>query len=238
MAAAASTKGVFRPGDAVPSAYSRAVRLELELRDLVLASWPVPPETVAQAVYPGLEPAEVDGRTLISLAAVRFAGGRLGRLRVPPFSQLNVRTYVRFEGRQAVFFVRSYVTLGGIGGALLGAPFRAARIRVAPGFVEVPGAGVRIGFAPGEPVEPGVLGRHEVGLFEAAGLRAFRIEREPAAWRRAELAGEPRTDVLLALGFDVARPDSVLYATGGSLAFGLPPRLVSGASSSPRRSRR
>lgn len=214
------------------------MRLELELRDLVLASWPVPEEDVARAVYPGLEPAEVDGRTVVSLAAIRFAGGRLGRLPVPPFSQLNVRTYVVFEDRLAVFFLRSYVTPGGIGGVLFGAPFRAARIRVTPGLVDVPGAGVRIRFAPGEPVEPGELGRHEVGLFEAAGLRAFRIEREPAVWRRAELAGEPRVDALLALGFDVGRPDSLRYATGGAFALALPPRLVSGASSAARRSRR
>ena len=134
--------------------------------------------------------------------------------------------------------LRSEATLGGIGGVLLGAPLRAARIRVAPDLVDVPGAGVRIPFAFGEPAEPGELGRHQIGLFEAAGLRAFRMERHAAAWRRAELVGEPRADALLALGFDVPRPDSLLYATGGSFTFELPPRLVSGVSSSARRSRR
>ena len=68
------------------------------------------------AVGNGLEPALVDGRHLVSIVGLRFGGGRLGRLPVPRFTQLNVRTYVEWEGRTAVFFLRSYATRRGPAG--------------------------------------------------------------------------------------------------------------------------
>jgi hypothetical protein len=202
------------------------VRLTLEVRELLLASWTTDRDSVARAVYPGLEPVEVGGRHLVSLAALRFAGGRLGRVPVAPFAQLNVRTYVRHEGRPAVYFLRSYVTLGGLGGALLGAPLRAARIRMRAGRVDVPAAGVSLPYATGARADVGDLAGHEVGLFEAAGLRTFRIERGPAEWRRAAPAGASRADVLLALGFAVEGDPELAYAEGGSFAFDVPAARV------------
>ena len=155
----------------------------------------------------------MDGEHLASVVAVRFRGGGLGRLPVLPFSQLNLRTYVEADGEPAVLFLRSYVTPGGLAGILFGAPFRpAARVRVREDAVRAPGAGIDRRFRPGGVTDPGDLGRHEVGLYEAAGLRRFRVERGPAEWRSAEPVGDPRADGLLAVGLDVSGPPRIALA--------------------------
>jgi uncharacterized protein YqjF (DUF2071 family) len=205
------------------------VRLRLPVRHLVLASWPVEPAAIARAVPPGLRPAAVEGRHLVTIAALRFGAGRLGRLPVPPFSQLNVRTYVEHEGATAVFFLRSYVTVGGLGGIFFGAPFKPARIRVDPGRVESRSAGVSLAFRATGAAEPGELGFHELGLYEAGGLKAFVVERGPAAWSAAEPAGPVRADVLLSLGFEPAGEPALAYASDASFATELPSRDASRA---------
>ena len=174
----------------------------------------------------------MDGRHLASVVAIRFGAGHVGRLPMPPFTQLNVRTYVEDEGETAVLFLRSYVTPGGLPGILAGAPFRPARIRFEPGLVRAKGLGVRIPFRIGEATHPGELGGHERGLFEAAGLRRFDVERGPAQWRAAEPDGEIAVPVLHALGLDPTGSPSLLYTEDTSFATSLPPR------SSASRSRR
>ena len=214
------------------------MRLSLSVRRLLVASWPVRREEVARVVYPGLEPDEVEGVHLASLVAIEFGGGRLGLLPVPPFAQLNARTYVRHGGERAVYFLRSYVTPGGLAGAVLGAPFRAARISVGRERVSVPAAGVSIPYRVGAEVNAGPLAAHEFGLYEAAGLRAFRIRRGSAEWRAAEPAGPVRADALLALGFDVSAPPSLVYARDASFECEVPPRAVPSAKRVASRSRR
>jgi len=203
------------------------VHLRLPVKDLLLTSWPVPPAEIGRAVGAGLRPARVDERHLVSVVALRFGAGRLGALPVPPFSQLNVRTYVEHEGRTAVFFLRSYVTAGGLGGILFGAPFKAARIRLARDRVEAPSAGVSLAFRLTGPTEPGELGRHEVGLYEAGGLREFTVERGPADWWTAEPTAPVRADVLLSLGFETAGEPTLVYASGASFATEVPSRAAS-----------
>ncbi len=203
------------------------MRLDLSVRDLVVASWRADPKAIGRVAGLNLRPAEVDGRHLVSLVALRVGGGRLGALPLPPFSQLNVRTYVEHAGKVAVFFLRSYVTPLGLPGILLGAPFRPARIRVRPDSVRAGSPGVRLDFALGGETEPGELGTHELGLYEAGGLREFRVERGPAQWRAAEPVGPARADVLLSLGFDVTGPPTVAYASGASFSTGLPSSAAS-----------
>jgi hypothetical protein len=200
------------------------VRLRLTVRQLVVASWPVVPEAVSRVAPAGLAPARVDGDFLASLVALRFGGGRLGPLPVPPFSQLNLRTYVEADGEPAVLFLRSYVTPGGLPGILLGAPFRPARIRMREDAVRAPAAGVSLTLRLGAQTDPGDLGRHELGLYEAAGLKRFRIERGPADWRAATPAGEQRADGLLALGFDVTGPPRIAVAGETWFETDVPPR--------------
>jgi len=208
------------------------VRLSLPVIRLLLASWPVDPAAIERLAPGGLAPATVDGRHLASVVAVRFGAGRLGRLPSPPFTQLNVRTYVEDDGEAAVLFLRSYVTWAALPGILAGAPFRFARIRFDPGLVRAKGLGVRIPFRVGGPADAGELGGHEHGLFEAAGLHRFDIERGPAEWRSAEPAGEIEAPVLHALGLDPTGPPSLLYTEGTSFVTSIPP------SSSSSRSRR
>jgi hypothetical protein len=146
---------------------------------------------------------------------------------VPPFSQLNARVYVQFEGEQAVFFLRSLVTAGGLGGFLFGAPYRLAWIRVRPGELSAPGIGVRLRYEIGQAeATPGLLGRHELGIFEERGLRAFRVRRGPAEWRHAELGESPRLDLVRALGFDVAGEARLVYSPEASFAADVPPRRL------------
>jgi hypothetical protein len=208
------------------------VRLRLAVRNLLLASWPVDPAAIERVAPGGLAPATVDGRHLASVVAIRFGPGRLGRIPAPPFAQLNVRTYVEDAGEPAVLFLRSYVTWPALAGILAGAPFRLARIRFEPGLLRAKGLGVRIPFRVGEPTDPGELGGHERGLFEAAGLRRFDVERGPAQWRAAQPEGAIEVPVLHALGLDPAGPPSLLYAADTSFVTSLPPR------SSASRSRR
>jgi uncharacterized protein YqjF (DUF2071 family) len=202
------------------------VLLSLQVRDLLLASWEAEPERIASALPPGLAPAPVDGRHLVTIAALRYTGGRLGRIPVAPFSQLNVRAYVEHEEEPAVVFLLSRVTLPGMAAALLGAPYRPARLRVARGKAEAPGLGVSIAYEARGAHDPSPLTEHVLGLYEAAGLRAFRIRRGPAVWQRAETIAPARADPLVALGFDVSAPPSLLYAESAAFEAELPPRRI------------
>ena len=96
--------------------------LRHHVRDLVLASWETDADRVARVLPAGLEPATVNGRHLVTIAALRWDGGRLGLLPVPHFTQVNVRVYARHRGETAVVFLALRVTPLGMGGALLVAP--------------------------------------------------------------------------------------------------------------------
>ena len=202
------------------------MRLRLEIRDLLLASWEIDQESVGRALPPKLVPAEVDGRFLVTAVCMRVRGGRLGRLPVPPFSQLNVRTYCTWDGEPAVFFVRAHVTPLGMGGALLGAPYRPSLLRLQKGFARAPGLGFSLRYELGGEAEPGPLGRHELGIFEAAGLRGFRVQRGPASWQAGEPSGAVVSDLLLALGFDVRGAPELLYAPETSFETDMPARRL------------
>jgi Uncharacterized conserved protein (COG2071) len=175
-----------------------------------------------------LEPTRLDRRFFVSLAAFRVEGGRAGRYPVPPYSQLNVRTYVSRQGEPAVFFVASRVTAGGLPAVLLGAPFRYGRVRVREGSVSAPGRGVQIRYRAGERTDPGLFGGYELGLFENDGLRELRIERGETAWQRAETIQPPSADFLVALGFHPRGEAELLYAARSSFGFEVPSRRKSG----------
>lgn len=207
------------------------MHLSLHVRDLLLATWETDRESVVRVLPSGLEPAEVDGRHLVSVAALRYTGGRVGRMPAPPYSQLNVRTYTAPRGEPAVFFVTARVSVLGLGGAFLGAPYRIARLRLRRGSVEAPGLGVSFRYEVDGPAEAGPLGEHELGLFEAGGLRSFRIRRQAVDWRRAEPAAPPRADLLVAYGFELVGPPELLYAERASFELELPAEKISASRS-------
>ncbi len=211
--------------------------LTFTARDLVLASWSVPVATVDRMLPKGLEPAIVDGENaLVSIAAFRNSRVRTNGHRTPGYSQLNVRTYVTREGEPAVYFLSMRVTALGLGGIFFGAPFRSASINVREGAVTAKGLGVSLRYRPrAEPLEVPVLdtvqlGGHDVGYFLSAGLRRIVAEHEPFRWVPVELAGSPRLDPLLAFGFDVGAPVSLLYAKETGFKVKLPPEKASGSS--------
>jgi Uncharacterized conserved protein (COG2071) len=202
------------------------MQLRLEIRDLLLASWETDQESVARALPPQLEPADIEGRFLITAVCMRVRGGRLGRFPVPRFSQLNLRTYCTWHGEPAVFFVRSHVTALGMGGALLGAPYRPSVLRFRKGFISAPGLGFFMRYEVRDEAEPGPLGRHELGIFEAGGLRAIRVQRRPASWWGADVGIQGRSDMLLALGFDVRGTPELLYTAETSFDTEVPARRL------------
>jgi hypothetical protein len=202
------------------------VQATLRVRDLVIASWETSRASVRNVLPPGLEPTDVDGRLLVSIVAFHVQGGRLGRLPILPFAQLNVRTYVNWRKEPAVFFVGTRVTTGGVPGRVLGAPYRQARLRVREGSVRADGLGVSLQFRVAGPADPGPLGRHELGLFENKGLRAFRIQRGDSEWRRAEAVEPARGDFLVALGFEPRGEPELLYAAHASFETEVPPERV------------
>jgi hypothetical protein len=213
------------------------VRLSLQLRHLLLASWPVDPELVERALPASLVPVEIDGESIASVVTFRCTGGRLGALPVVPFSQLNVRLYAEAEGEPAVYFVRAYVTVGGLAGAFLGAPYKPARIRVRRGRVRAPSLGIRLAYeVDAAEASPGLLGRHELGIFESAGLRSIRVARGPADWYGADLVEEPKAELLTALGLDAAGPPRLVYSPSASFSTEAP--APSWPSSSASRARR
>jgi hypothetical protein len=202
------------------------VLLRVDVDDLVIASWPTSREAVARTLPPGLAPAEIAGRQLVSVVALRYGGGRLGLLPIPPFSQLNVRVYVTWRDEPAVFFLAARVTPPGLGGILFGAPYRPARLRFGPGLVEAPGLGLSLPYRPDGPGDPGPLGAHELGIFEAAGLRAIRIRRGEARWQRAVPDGPVRADLLPAHGFEVSAEPELYYTERASFEAEVPPRRL------------
>jgi len=202
------------------------VQATLRVRDLVIASWETSRESVRNVLPGGVEPTEVDGSLLVSIVAFHVQGGRLGRVPILPFAQMNVRTYVSWKEEPAVFFLGTRVTTGGLPGRVLGAPYRQARLQVRKGSVRAPGLGVSLRYRVAGPAEPGPLGRHEVGLFENDGLRAFRVHRGDAEWRRAEANEPARVDFLVALGFEARAEPELLYAVQASFETEVPPERV------------
>jgi uncharacterized protein DUF2071 len=187
------------------------MRIRLDVENLLLATWETSREAVERVAPPGTVPDEVGGRHAVSVVSFRVRGGRLGRFPILPFSQLNVRTYVTWKDEPAVLFLASRVSPGGLPGLLLGAPYRSARLRIRPGEVRAPGLGVDIRYEAGGPAEPGELGRHELGIFEAGGLKAIRIQRGPAEWHAAQPAAPAGAHVLLGYGFDPRGEPELVY---------------------------
>jgi uncharacterized protein YqjF (DUF2071 family) len=209
------------------------VRLSLTACDLVVLSWAVSPGAVRRELPPALEPAlDPDGRAVVSLAAFRNTEVRVSGRQVPGFCQLNLRTYVERRGATEILLLSVRVSLGGIVGALFGVPVRPARLRVREGSVAAPGLGVSFEYERLAPVGavPDVggapIGSQASALALTAGIRRIDAAHDPFAWEAAELVAPPRVDPVLALGFDLAWPDSVLYAARTAFRVELPPKSV------------
>lgn len=205
------------------------MRYEAVLRDAVLVSWEADESALARDLPAGLRPArDESGRLLVSLAAFRHESPRLRGVRGPAFGQLDVRTYVERDGEQGSFLYLTRVALPGLTGVAFGLPVRPARIRVSQGRVSAPGVGVELRYRElaTTPDARVAFGSLEYAFFVAAGLRRLVTRQEALAWRPAELLDRPRIEPVLALGFDVGEPVSVLSAEGGAFAADVPAQEV------------
>ncbi len=200
-----------------------------------LVTWEVDPDRVSQNLPEGFSPALVAGRALVSLASLRLSRCRVGRLPLPGWRQLNIRTYVTDRrGEPAIFFFYLRVTLPGMVELPLGVPVRATLIELRDGSVTARGLGVSFTFALSDepvdhpPLEP-PLGAHEIAYWRAAGLRRLVARHERISWQRATLDGPSQFDPVLALGFDVQAPVACAYADGIEFVAELPLEKVARA---------
>ena len=76
--------------------------------DLLFAHWPVPVEALRRVLSPALELDTFDGRAWLGVVPFRMSNVRPRLLpalpRLSAFPELNLRTYVRYEGRPGVWF--------------------------------------------------------------------------------------------------------------------------------------
>lgn len=83
--------------------------------NLILASYRVPPDTLAPFLPPGVVPDVYDGSAWASLVAFDFSDARVLGWSVPPafglcdFPEFNLRVYARQNGRRGVVFVGEFV---------------------------------------------------------------------------------------------------------------------------------
>lgn len=222
--------------------------------DIALLTFDAPEELIRRAIPPGVEPDRWNGRTHVSLVALRMLNVRILGWRIPGFAshpQVNFRTYVRVGSEPGVWFVRQLVPsrlIAAVGRLRYHEPFwpMAISARVFDASQEV-----RAEYAVG----PRALGWHlNVSGSRAAavpasaspehhfaervlacralatgGLRTFRVEHPP--WRVREVRSvDHRFDFGSLYGaewefLNRAAPVSVVFAEGSKVAV-YPPSLV------------
>lgn len=100
--------GVTRMGRTLGNMLVPSWTMRQDWRTLLFCSWRVPATAIADLIPSGLEPDLYDGSAWVSMvplemAAVGFVSPRLVAL--PPFFQVNLRTYVRNGDERGVFFL-------------------------------------------------------------------------------------------------------------------------------------
>ena len=80
--------------------------------NLILISYKVSPEALAPYIPPHCEPDTIDGSAFVSLVPFDFNEIRVKSFRIPfhtNFPEINLRFYVRNNGRRGVVFIREFV---------------------------------------------------------------------------------------------------------------------------------
>lgn len=109
-------------------------RFAIEGRDVLFAHWPVPADALRDRLPDALDPDTFDGRAWVTALPHRVTGLSLAGRSVPlrEFPQLNVRTYVTYDGEPGVFFL-DCETGDGLGALVarrgFGVPFHHASMR-------------------------------------------------------------------------------------------------------------
>jgi uncharacterized protein YqjF (DUF2071 family) len=215
--------------------------------DIVLLTFEAPEDLIRRSIPPGVEADRWNGRTHVSLVALRMLNVRVRGWRIPGFTahpQVNFRTYVRLNGEPGVWFIRQLVpsrVIAAVGRLRYDEPFWPMPIRSR--VVDLP-VEVRVEYAVG----PGALGWHVSVLGTrratvsgpesaeryfaervlacrarpAGGLRVFRVE-HPAWAVREVRAVDYRFDFGSLYGaewefLNRATPAIVVFAEGSEVA--------------------
>lgn len=206
--------------------------LRQPMRDLLLATWEVEPARVRARLPAGFEPIVAGGAALVSVACFRNGIARLGPLPVPPYAEVDVRTFVVDPGgAPAVFVFAFFVPAVGFAAAPFGVPVRVARIRVARGSVSARGLGLSARYEVGGAAELGeraaALGPREAAYWWKGGrLRRLAGGSHGAVWHEAEAAEDSRFGPAAQVGLDPRRPDFMVAAERAELRASLPAARV------------
>jgi uncharacterized protein YqjF (DUF2071 family) len=204
------------------------VQLRQPIRDLFLATWETEAERIRERLPEGFEPIASGGRALVAVACFRNRLARLGVLPVPPYAEIDLRTFVvDRDGSSAVFVFAFFVPAVGLAAAPFGVPVQVARIKIAQGSVSAPRIDVAARYGVGGPAALGdrtiALSTHPSAYWLKNGrLRKMAGGYHGVTWRRAELAGEASFGPAARLGLDPNRPDAALYADRAQLGASLP----------------
>ena len=206
------------------------MQLRQPIRDLLLAVWTCEPGRIAAELPEGLAPLTAGGRAVVALAAFRNRPARLGLLPVPPYAEIDVRTFVvDRDGSSAVFVFDFYVPAVGLAASPFGVPVHLARINVSRGTVGASGIGVAARYTVAGPAVPGdldtALATHPAAYW-VKNRRLLRMDggHHGAAWHEAELGAGARFEPAARFDLDPARPDRALYAERAALRATLPAR--------------
>lgn len=220
-------------------------------RDLVLVTFAVPDALALPLVPPGCEADRWAGRCHVSLVALQMERVRVRGLPVPgltAYPQVNLRVYLRHDGRPAVRFVQELVPsrlLAAGARWFYGEPFRAGRIRASlsqdgdgrradyrfgldsPRWHVTVRGGARTEVPAPESFEHWVKERVRGCRTDRAGrLRTFDVAHPPWAVRPIT-ALDSRVDFAGLYGpawapLDATSPVSVIYAVGSEVAVSAP----------------
>jgi uncharacterized protein len=225
--------------------------------DVVLLTFEAPDDLIRRAIPSGVEPDRWNGRTHVSLVALRMLDVRIKGWRIPGFTahpQVNFRTYVRVGDEPGVWFIRQFVSsrlIAAIARLRFGEPFWPMPIRTR--VVDLQGD-VRAAYAVGPEAlgwHVSVTGSHATSVPPAdspehyfkeralacrtrpeGGLGVFRVEHP--AWAVREIrAIDYRFDFGSLYGaewefLNRAQPASTVFAAGSEVAVYPPTASTSG----------
>ncbi len=89
------------------------IRLSARIKHLIFINYLVPAERIAARLPAAVEVETAEaGRSYLTVVFIEFSRVGLGALRLPATRamQLNIRTYVRYRGKPAIYFFRTYVS--------------------------------------------------------------------------------------------------------------------------------
>lgn len=213
-------------------------------RDVTFLHWRVPPETVRPLMPRSVEPDIYDGSSWVGVIGLRMTDLRLAGVPYPSFLELNVRLYSIDEaGRRGVVFramEASDPLFAAVARTTVRLPYTWAAMRVRRTGKEIEyrtsrhlprpsRTGVRIKVRWGAEIVPTALetaltGRWALHQRWYGPTLRMPIAHEPWPLRRAELLTWEDGGLLGACGLPALDrpPESVLYAAGTTVKFGLP----------------